>query len=190
MTERLAECDGEGARYVSRDALQGEIDVDVEDVGDGVDEPDKDDGEESCAKETGSAEEQNDAGDVSKGHERVRWKVDGPLRGDDEDEDGLIADVDGSDGDGEDDKTPQAALHLPLMPRQARRMSTALTSGMIMPMDLSASMVHSCQRRPTVDQMEKRPRTAKIVARPAVVPWREACDVQHGARAYIRPREE
>ena len=59
--EGLSERDGEGAGYMGGDALQREIDEDVEDVGDGVDEPDEDDGEESGAKEAGAAEEQDDA---------------------------------------------------------------------------------------------------------------------------------
>jgi hypothetical protein len=115
VTEGLTEGDGEDARYVGGDALQGEVNVDVEDVGDGVDEPDEDDGEESCAVEAGSAEEQHNAGDVSKRHERMRWEVDGTLRRHDEDEDGLIANMNGGDGDGEDGETPEAALHLPLL---------------------------------------------------------------------------
>ena len=78
--EWLSEGDGEGAGYVGGDALEGQVDEDVEDVGDGIDEPHQHDGEERGAEETGASEEQDDAGSVGEGYEGVRRYVDGPLR--------------------------------------------------------------------------------------------------------------
>src|SRR5216683_1635634 len=51
---------------------------------------------------------------------------------------------------------------------QTRRMSTKLTSGINMPIDLSASNIHRFQRLPTIHQMELRLRTARTTASLAV----------------------
>ncbi len=72
----------------------------------------EDDGEERSAKETRASEEQDDARSVGEGYERVRGHVDVPRRAEDENEDGLLAEMYGKDGDDEDDGSPPGAIHL------------------------------------------------------------------------------
>ncbi len=95
----LAERDGKRPRNVSGGPLQRKVDKDVEDVGNGIDKPEENQGKQRGAEEACAAKEKNDAGTVGKDDQRVRRNIDGPLRREDKDEDGLIADVDDGGGD-------------------------------------------------------------------------------------------
>src|SRR5437899_558343 len=55
-------------------------------------------------------------------------------------------------------------------------MSTALTTGMTMPMDLRASVVQSAQSWRTVDQMEESPKTARQAANTAACRREESAE--------------
>jgi hypothetical protein len=189
VAERLAERDGEGTRYMCGDSLKGEIDVDVEDVRDGVDEPDEDYGKESGAIESGSSEEQDYTGDVGKSYERVRWEVDGPLRRDDEDENCLIADVDGCDGNRKDDKPPETALHLPLLGTPYTKNEHGADQR-----DHHANGFECIHGPQLPEQADCRPDGAQTQDRECscetrILAWREACHLQHETRANISRRK-
>src|ERR1700761_2461226 len=51
--------------------------------------------------------------------------------------------------------------------RQARKTSTKLTSGINIPIDFKASIVHKVHRAPTVEKIVDRPRIATSAASPA-----------------------
>ena len=86
------------------DALEWQVDEDVEDVGDGIDEPEQNYRKERGTKETGATEEQDHSGTVGEDYQRVGWQVDRPLGGENKDENRLFADMDGEDGQDKDEQ--------------------------------------------------------------------------------------
>src|SRR5579871_716840 len=100
---------------MGRDALQWEIDENIEEVRDGIDEPEKNDGEQRRAEEAWTSKEENHTCTVGEGYKRVGGEVDRPFWGDDKDKNCLIAYVNRSDSDGENDQTPPASFHLPVL---------------------------------------------------------------------------
>ena len=109
LAERMGEPTGDGGRGV----LQRKVDPDVEDVGDGVDEPHQADGKQRSAKQPRTPEQQHNPGGIAERNQRVRWDEDRPGRREDEFEDGVIAQMHQRDGEGEDRQTPPCAAHLP-----------------------------------------------------------------------------
>jgi hypothetical protein len=100
---------------MGRDALKGEIDENIEEVRDGIDEPEKNDGEQRRPKKARTSKEENHSGTVSEGYERVWGEVDGPFWGNDKDKDCLVAYMNCSDGDSENDETTPTPFHLPVL---------------------------------------------------------------------------
>jgi hypothetical protein len=94
-------------------SLQREIDVDVEEVGDGIDEEQQDEREERRSKQAFAAKQQHHADAIGEDDKRGRRDVKVPLRRDDQDHNGLLAHFDEDGGAEEQSETPPGSVHLP-----------------------------------------------------------------------------
>ena len=113
-TERLTERDRKCPRHVSGCALQREIDKHVEDVRNGVDEPEENERKQRRPEEPGTTKEQHNSCAVGEDDQRVRRDINRPLRGEDEDQNRLIAHTYDDGGDDQNDQAPPATIDLPI----------------------------------------------------------------------------
>ena len=113
MREGLSEQMGEATGDVRGNLLQRKVNQNVEDVRDGVNEPEKREWEEGCAKEARAAEKKDDARGVCDDHKRMRRQINSPLRRNHEDQNCLGAKEDGKRSENEQGEPPSGSLEVP-----------------------------------------------------------------------------